>query len=273
MQRLRMSQPIDQFARLTSPNLVFSKTIVRAPGVEQLSFAGIHDRKSIALAYLCGGGCVVLVAALLLDQTGIGAVAKLAASSAFVLMAVSLGAQVSRYGALILAGLVLSWFGDAFLIGTSRHWFLLGLTSFLLAHIAYITAFITAGVERRWTLGAAVPVVVIAAAVMLWLHPYLPPELVWPVRFYTAVISLMVITAFGTLGAGATPLIVSGACLFYLSDLSVAALRFTEPPFPTYIFGLPLYYAGQLCLAFSIAANSSRDPSKARPQNTRPGNR
>jgi uncharacterized membrane protein YhhN len=230
-----------------------------------LSFAGIQDRKSIALAYLCGGGCVVLVAALLLDQAAIAAIAKLAASSAFVLLAVFGRALASRYGALILGGLVLSWFGDAFLIGTSRHWFLLGLASFLLAHIAYITAFITVGVERRWTLGAALPVVVIAVAVMLWLQPYLPPGLVWPVRFYTAVISLMVITAFGTLGAGATPLIVSGACLFYLSDLSVAALRFTEPPFPTYVLGLPLYYAGQLCLAFSVAASSSRDPSKARP--------
>ena len=256
MQRLRMSQPIDQFARLTSPDLVFSKTIVRAPGVEQLSFAGIHDRKSIALAYLCGGGCVVLVAALLLDQTGIGAVAKLAASSAFVLMAVSLGAQVSRYGALILAGLVLSWFGDAFLIGTSRHWFLLGLASFLLAHVAYAAAFLSIGVDRRWTLGATFPVAVIAALVLLWLQPYLPQELVWPVRLYTAVISLMVVTAFGTLGAGATPLIVSGACLFFLSDLSVAALRFTEPAFPTYVFGLPLYYAAQICLAFSIAARA-----------------
>ena len=201
------------------------------------------------------------------------AAAKLAASSAFVLMAVSAGALASRYGTLILAGLVLSWFGDVFLIGTSRHWFLLGLSSFLLAHIAYITAFITAGVERRWTLGAAAPVVVIAAAVMLWLQPYVPPELLWPVRFYTAVISLMVITAFGTLGAGATALIVSGACLFYLSDLSVAALRFTEPPFPTYVFGLPLYYAAQICLAFSITAGCSRDPSTARPRNTRRENR
>lgn len=180
-------------------------------------------------------------------------------------MAVFAGALASRYGILILVGLLLSWFGDAFLIGTSRHWFLLGLASFLLAHIAYIAAFITAGIERRWTLGAALPVIVIAAAVMLWLQPYLPPELVWPVRFYTAVISLMVITAFGTLGAGATPLIVSGACLFYLSDLSVAALRFTEPAFPTYVFGLPLYYAAQICLAFSIAASSNRDPSKALP--------
>lgn len=247
------------------PDLVFSKTIVRVQGAGQLSYAGILDRKSVALACACGAGCVVLVVALLLEHAEIAAAAKLTASSAFVLLAISAGALRSRYGAILLAGLVLSWFGDAFLIGTTKRWFLLGLASFLLAHIAYVTAFVTAGVERRFTLGAAIPVVVIAAGVLLWLQPFLPPDLAGPVRFYTAVISLMVITAFGTLGAGATPLIVSGACLFYLSDLSVAALRFTEPAFPTYVFGLPLYYAAQICLAFSIAASSNRDPSKALP--------
>lgn len=221
-----------------------------------MPFTSILDRRILAFAYLCGAGCAVQVAALLLDHAAIAAVAKLTASSAFVLIAVFAAAPASRYGLLVLTGLVLSWFGDAFLIGTSRHWFLLGLASFLAAHIAYMAAFVTAGIERRWTLGAAVPIVAIAAGVMLWLQPYVPPELLWAVRCYTAVISLMVITAFGTLGAGATPLIVSGACLFFVSDLSVAALRFTEPPFPTYVFGLPLYYAAQLCLAFSVAARA-----------------
>ena len=196
----------------------------------------------------------MLVAALLLDRPAIAAAAKLIASTAFVLTAICGGALASRYGSVILTGLVLSWFGDAFLIGTSQRWFLFGLVSFLLAHIAYVTAFVNLGVARRWILSTLAPVLAIAAGVLLWLHPYVPPELLWPVRFYTAVISLMVITAVGTRGAGATPLIVVGACLFYLSDLSVAALRFTEPSFPTYVLGLPLYYAGQLCLAFSVAA-------------------
>jgi uncharacterized membrane protein YhhN len=243
------------------------------PGELQLSVAAIADRRSLALAGLCAAGCVVLVAALLLDQRVIAAGAKLVASSAFVSLAVCAGAFASRYGAMILAGLVLSWFGDAFLVGTSQHWFLLGLASFLLAHVAYLAAFVTAGIERRWILVAVLPVAVIAAGVLAWLQPQLPPALVWPVRLYTAVISLMVVAAFGTAGTGATRLIVVGACLFYVSDLSVAALRFTEPPFPTYVLGLPLYYAAQLCLALSVAASNNRDPSTARRQNTPPGNR
>ena len=225
------------------------------------------------LAGLSAAGCMLLVAALLFDLRAIAAIAKLVASSAFVAMAISAGARASRYGALILAGLMFSWFGDAFLIGTSRHWFLLGLVSFLIAHIAYTTAFINAGLDRRWTLGALVPIVVIAVGALFWLQPYLPQELAWPVRLYTAVISVMVVAAFGTRGAGATPLIVIGACFFYLSDLSVATLRFTEPPFPTYVLGLPLYYSAQILLAFSVAASRSRDPSTAPPRSDQPGSR
>lgn len=222
---------------------------------------------------MCAAGCAVLVAALLLDQVLVAAGAKLLASTAFVLLAVACGARESRYGALVLSGLVLSWFGDAFLIGTSQRWFLLGLASFLAAHVAYVAAFVTAGVDRRWLLFAAVPIAAIAAGVLLWLEPGLPPELAWPVRAYTAIISLMVITAFGTLGAGATPLIAVGASLFFLSDLSVAALRLAETPYPTYVLGLPLYYAAQVCLAFSVTASSSRDPSTAHRQKTPPGSR
>jgi uncharacterized membrane protein YhhN len=238
-----------------------------------LPFAAVHDRKSPALAVLCAAACVVLVAALLLDRQVIAALAKLVASSAFVATAVSNGALASRYGSIVLAGLLLSWCGDAFLIGTTRPWFLLGLSSFLLAHIAYVTAFLGLGIARRWTLGAALPVLAIALGVLSWLQAFVPAELIWPVRCYTAVISLMLVTAFGTLGAGATPLIAAGASLFFLSDLSVAAMRFTQPSVPTYALGLPLYYAAQICLAFSITAGSNPGPSTALRRKSPPGSR
>lgn len=212
----------------------------------------VPDRKTLAFAYLCGAGCVALVTGLLLGQLQFAAVAKVIASTALIATAIAAGALASRYGVVVLAGLFLSWFGDAFLIGESERWFLFGLVSFLLAHVAYITAFVEAGIDRNWTLTATVPILAIAVLVLMWLTPLIPGALAWPVRVYTAVISLMVITAFGTLGAGASPLIVAGACLFYISDLSVAATRFADPLFPTFVLGLPLYYAGQLCLALSV---------------------
>jgi uncharacterized membrane protein YhhN len=218
-----------------------------------VSFETLPTGKPLGLAYLCGLACFALVAGLLFEVPAVAIPAKLLASTAFVAVAIAAGALNSRYGQVLLIGLLLSWFGDAFLISETQRWFLFGLVSFLLAHIAYFFAFAVSGIDRRWVLGALVPIIGIALLVSLWLTPHLPPDMVWPVRAYTIVISLMVVMAFGTLGAGATPLIVAGACLFYLSDLSVAAMRFTDPPFPTYVLGLPLYYSGQLCLALSVA--------------------
>jgi uncharacterized membrane protein YhhN len=213
-----------------------------------VSFETLPTGKPLGLAYLCGLACFALVAGLLFGAPALAIPSKLLASTAFIAVALTAGALDSRYGRVLLVGLVLSWFGDAFLISETKQWFLFGLVSFLLAHVAYVIAFAISGIDRRWAMGALVPVTLIAVLVSMWLAPHLSADMVWPVRAYT-----IVIMAFGTLGAGATPLIVAGACLFYLSDLSVAAMRFTDPLFPTYVLGLPLYYAGQLCLALSVA--------------------
>jgi len=139
-----------------------------------------------------------------------------------------------------------------FLLGTSRQLFLAGLVSFLLAHIAYVIAFSIHGLNDKWSLTAFVPVAAISVFVTVWLTPYLPGDMIVPVRTYTFVISLMVIMAFGAKGAGGPLLIPAGATLFYFSDLSVAAGQFIEPTFPNYVWGLPFYYTGQLLLALSV---------------------
>ncbi len=144
--------------------------------------------------------------------------------------------------------------GDLFLIGASRLFFLLGLVSFLLAHVAYITAFVSVGQDRRWVVAAAVPAIVGGVLVGAWLAPHVPAELAVPVRVYTAVITLMVITAFGARGAGAPSLVAAGALMFFVSDLSVAMQRIIETEFPTIIWGLPLYYGGQTCIALGASS-------------------
>ena len=130
--------------------------------------------------------------------------------------------------------------------------------SFLLAHIAYTTAFILHGQERRQALLAAIPIVVVAVVILAWLKPHLEPPIELPVQVYVAAISLMVITAFGARGAGAPRLIVIGAVLFFVSDLAVAMQRIVTPGFPAYLWGLPLYYSGQLCLALGASHSSSQ---------------
>lgn len=227
---------------------MLDKNSVESP--ESYSDLKFSTRSLVALASL---GCIALVAFQLLHLDAAATVAKLIASTAFVTAAIRAGALRSAYGRIILSGLALSWFGDMFLIGKEQVYFLLGLCAFLLAHIAYIVAFVVQGVNGRWILSAALPVAAAAVAVSVWLTPHLQPELVIPVRIYTIVISLMLVAAIGTRGRGATFLIVAGGLMFFLSDLSVAALRIVQTAFPTYAWGLPLYYAGQLCLAVSVS--------------------
>ena len=197
--------------------------------------------------------CAALVILQLNGQLPAAAVAKLIASGGFLATAWSVGALRHPFGRVLFAGLGFSMCGDLFLIGQARSYFLLGLVAFLMAHLAYVTAFVSRGQDRRWTLAAALPGIAVALLVLAWLTPHVPPNLLTPVRVYTAAITLMVITAFGTRGAGAPWLLVAGALMFFVSDLSVAMLRLVETDFPTYAWGLPLYYAGQTCIALGAA--------------------
>jgi uncharacterized membrane protein YhhN len=213
---------------------------------------------TIAFAVMTALGCMALVYFQRMGWMQMAATAKLIASFGFLATAISAGALRHRFGQIIFTGLVLSMFGDLFLIGQSQTYFLLGLSSFLLAHIAYVTAFVTHGQNRRWVFTSAVPVIALAVLVLYWLMPHVAPYLAIPVRVYTAVISIMVITAFGVRGAGAPKIIVIGALMFFVSDLSVAMQRLVETEFPTIIWGLPLYYGAQLCLAVGASHSSSQ---------------
>lgn len=215
------------------------------------------DNRIKTAVIVTGAGCFVLVEASLANMLLVGAIAKIVASCGFLSVAYLSGALESRYGKVLLLGLVLSFLGDAFLIGESRQAFLAGLAAFLLAHLVYVAAFVINGVNLRWMGIATIPVIAIALTVSAWLAPHTPAELALPVKLYTAVISGMVIAAVGTRGKGGPVLILVGAVLFFLSDLSVASLRLVQTDFPTYVWGLPLYYAGQLCLALSVSQSRS----------------
>jgi uncharacterized membrane protein YhhN len=214
----------------------------------------IYVRTLIAITAFA---CIALIALLFAGLPAPAAAMKLIASSAFIALALYSGALASVYGRFILTGLLLSWCGDMSLIGQSRSAFLTGLIAFLLAHVAYIAAFVRHGYARKWVLLAAVPVTAIAISVFVWLEHHTPPDLMNAVRTYIAVISVMVIYAIGTQGEGGSRLILAGAIMFFLSDLSVAALRLVQTDYPTFVIGLPLYYAAQVCLALSSSQSRS----------------
>jgi uncharacterized membrane protein YhhN len=80
-----------------------------------------------------------------------------------------------------------------------------------------------------------------------------------PVGIYTIVITAMVMLAVGTQGVRSNRFIVVGAVMFYFSDVSVARSQFLDTGFPYYVWGLPLYYMGQLLLALSVWRNNEPD--------------
>ena len=77
------------------------------------------------------------------------------------------------------------------LMFTGRAAFLAGLASFLLAHVAYVGAFLKAGVSPKWTVIAAAGAVVLAAIVLRWLLPHVEDDMKVPVLGYVVVISMM----------------------------------------------------------------------------------
>ncbi len=217
------------------------------------------SRRTYPWIGLAALACLALVVSNLMDARAVAIPAKLIASTAFLGTAIVAGALKTRYGRLLFVGLLLSWCGDAFLLGTTDKMFLFGLATFLLAHVAYVIAFAARGINIKWSLATLVPIALVSVAAMIWLTPFISAEMLIPVRVYSLVIGLMVVTAFGAKGNSGPTLIPIGASLFYFSDLSVAAGQFMQPAFPQYVWGLPFYYTGQIMLALSTASGSNKD--------------
>lgn len=199
---------------------------------------------------------VGLVGALTAENNGATTflrVMKPAASVGFLLAAIGFGAFDSSYGLTIFVGLVLCLLGDVFLMWREDAPFRLGIVSFLLGHVAYVAAFGGRGSNLAWAGLILVACLIVAVVVLRWLLPNVRDDMKRPVLAYVTVISLMVVSAFGTHGLSPAWPIVVGAVGFYVSDLFVARDRFVEQSFVNRLVGLPLYYAAQIVLAYSIS--------------------
>lgn len=151
-----------------------------------------------------------------------------------------------------VAALVLSLAGDVFLMLVDQHrWFVPGLASFLLGHVAYIVGLATRGFDAA-AFGVGVGLGVAAGVA---LGPRLvggasrrDPRLRAPVGAYITVISLMVASAIGSTLAPA----VVGALLFYLSDFLIGWSRFvTDVPHARLLI-IVTYHAAQVLLVSSL---------------------
>lgn len=134
----------------------------------------------------------------------------------------------------VIAALFFSWVGDVLLMFDARNeiFFILGLASFLLAHIFYILYFHHVRVKQKvksnpWLL---VVVVVYYGALITWLSPYLG-DMKLPVRIYGIIISFMLMMALHMLfikNKHAGRRMAMGAVLFIISDSLLAINKFYQ---------------------------------------------
>jgi len=215
----------------------------------------------IALTLVCAIACLVLVYGEYRADNRIRYVAKPVASLAFI----GVGAYAAYatgtddFTLAVLAGLILGAVGDVALL--SPHGFLAGLGAFLLGHLAYAVAVGQDLPPRTWPHAAGeygvVPILV-GMGVLAWLWPKLG-KLRVPVIFYIAVILVMVVAAIALVRASVPGMTVQrrelfalGAILFFASDLAVARDKFVAKGFVNRAWGLPVYYAGQLLIGWSL---------------------
>ena len=123
---------------------------------------------------------------------------EMTASTVFVLFSIYLDALESVHGQSLLAALVCSWFGDLLLFPGKSRWFLYGLFSFLLAHIAFAFCFIQRGIDTNHLLLPGAGAILLVIVVSYWLVPHVEKEMKLPVLGYMAAIVFMVVLAFGT---------------------------------------------------------------------------
>ncbi len=176
------------------------------------------------------------------------------ASAAFIAAAFVLGAHTHPFGIVVLVGLCLSALGDILLIPRSTGVpFLAGLGAFLLAHVAYSTAFVVQGVDWAWAAGAAVPLLVFGVGVHRWLKPDVPHILRAPVVAYIVVICSMACLSVGTFGAAGDLRVPLAAFVFVAADISVGMDRFKGGGFGNRLWGVPFYFGAQLIFAAAAA--------------------
>ncbi len=149
-----------------------------------------------------------------------------------------------------VVALVFGLAGDVFLLVPDR-FFVAGLAAFLVGHLAYVVGFLVQPLEVAGLAAGAVLVGVGLAVVGRRIVAAVraeEPALFAPVAAYIAVISVMVVAAFGSL----VPAAMVGAVLFFASDALIAWSKFVDPQ-PWMRLGIiTTYHVGQLGLVLSL---------------------
>ena len=166
----------------------------------------------------------------------------------------------SKIRLFIMVALFFSWGGDLLLMFQDKApvFFLLGLASFLLAHIGYILAFNQVSSSPKSILlkkpYLSIPFFVYAAGMMYGMSSNLG-EMFVPVLVYASVISLMCVFAlnrFERVNVGSFWWVLVGAIVFVLSDSAIAINKFLSPFYYAGFVIMALYTLGQYMIVKGV---------------------
>lgn len=210
----------------------------------------------IAAAVVAAAYGVFLIAAALRLPAGAELTGQFAAQPgvkalAAVLLAVAaVGHPIARERRWLMPALVFSACGDFLLaIPWWEPSFVLGLASFLVAHLCFLGSLVPLAVRTPARLAAAATIVAACAALLVWFWPRLVEEgMAVPVTAYIAVLGAMVCAAL--LARLPTPWTALGAVCFAVSDAMIGIGRFVLAPEDSEALAVPIWwvYAASLLL-------------------------
>lgn len=154
---------------------------------------------------------------------------------------------------LIIIGLFFCMLGDGLL-----HWFIIGLSFFLIGHLIYIAGFLKQWNFSKFRFLSIFPLfafdLIIGHKLINALQQAGNDELVIPVIFYIGAISIMAWAAFMTGNLYA----ICGSLLFVISDTVLSWNMFISDVSHSHFWIMTTYYAAQYCIASSIGKTSEQ---------------
>ncbi len=153
----------------------------------------------------------------------------------------------------VVIGLIFSLGGDVFLM-LPQDRFMLGLLSFLIAHLWYIVAF-SLGVEQLLTSWGIIPLLIYGLVMGVLLLPGVKAKLRLPVALYVLIILIMAwraVERWVQIGDASSILALAGALFFVVSDSVLALDRFRRPFPSARAIVLSTYFLAQWLIALSI---------------------
>ncbi|ACU75643.1 YhhN family protein [Catenulispora acidiphila DSM 44928] len=159
-----------------------------------------------------------------------------------------------------VAALVLSAIGDVFLMlpedsSAADRNFVIGLGAFLLAHVAYIAAFVRLHAHGGYAISFVVTGLVLAGAMFATVGLRIrraageeDPALAVPVLAYVSVISVLVVAAWWT----GDLRIIPGALLFAVSDTMIGWTRFVRKDWELDVPIIVTYHLAQILLVLGL---------------------